>query len=313
MNLEHILLPFVVEERMKKTLWIVVGLAVVGFVGYRVYTAIQAKQVINRQGSVAKAIPVEVTKPTMSLIVDRILQTGTVSSQSEVTLYSKVAGKLVKNLVEMNDIINPSQVVALIDRDEVGYTYNQYELKSNAKGTVAKVFQNPGAVINPNTPLYLVIDIEVVKAVVAVPEANIRFVPVGHSAVVTAQAYPDQRFVGKVTNHSAVANPASRTIDVEVSVVNPKHLLKPGMFVQAEFVLQKRTAMLVPLAAVTEREGKEVVFTAMDSIALMKPVTTGSATRDSVEITSGLQTTDRVVVTGTQLLNDRDRIRVSVQ
>jgi multidrug efflux pump subunit AcrA (membrane-fusion protein) len=310
---KHTLLPFVEEKKMKKTLWIIVGLAVVGFVGYRAYMAMQAKQAINDQGSDAKAVPVEVTRPTMSSIVDRILQTGTVSSQSEVTLYSKVAGKLVKNLVEMNDNINPSQVVALIDRDEVGYTYNQYELKSNAKGTIAKVFQNPGAVINPNTPLYLVIDIDVVKAVVAVPEAQIRFVPVGHSAVVTAQAYPDQQFAGKVTNHSAVANPASRTIDVEVSVMNPKHLFKPGMFVQAEFILRKRTAMLVPLAAVTEREGKKVVFTVLDTIAMMKTVTTGSATRDSVEIMGGLQTSDRVVVTGTQLLNDKDRIRVSVQ
>ena len=298
---------------MKKTLWIIVGLAVVGFVGYRTYIAMQAKQAIEQQGSVAKAIPVEVTKPTMGSIVDRILQTGTISSQSEVTLYSKVAGKLVKNLVEMNDNINPSQVVALIDRDEVGYTYNQYELKSNAKGTIAKVFQNPGAMINPNTPLYLVIDVDVVKAVVAVPEAQIRFVAVGHSAVVAAQAYPDQQFAGKVTNHSAVANPASRTIDVEVSVTNPKHLLKPGMFIQAEFVLQTRTAMFVPLAAVTEREGKKVVFTALDSIVVMKTVTTGNATGDLVEITGGLQTSDRVVVTGTQLLNDKDRIQVSVR
>ena len=298
---------------MKKTLWIIVGLAVVGFVGYRIFLAMQAKQTMNQQGSVAKAIPVEVTTPTMSSIVDRILQTGTVSSQSEVTLYSKVAGKLVKNLVEMNDNINPLQVVALIDRDEVGYTYNQYELKSNAKGTIAKVFQNPGAVINPNTPLYLVIDVDIVKAVVAVPEGQIRFVPVGHAAVVTAQAYPEKKFTGTVTNQSAVANPASRTIDVEVSVVNPKHLLKPGMFVQAEFVLQRRAAMLVPLAAVTEREGKKVVFTALDSTAIMIAVTTGSATRDSVEITNGLQSADRVIVTGTQLLNDKDRIHVSVQ
>jgi RND family efflux transporter MFP subunit len=161
--------------------------------------------------------------------------------------------------------------------------------------------------------LYHVIDIDVVKAVAAVPEAQIRFVPVGHAAMVTAQAYPEQRFAGRVTNHSAVANPVSRTIDVEVSVANPKHLLKPGMFVQAEFILQKRSALLVPLAAVTEREGRQVVFTVSDSTAVMKQVTTGSATRDSVEITQGLQTTDQVIVTGTQLLNDRDRIQLPIQ
>lgn len=296
---------------MKKAVWIILGLIVFGFIGYRAYVAVQAKQVMNAQNSTAKATPVELTHPTMSTIVDRIVQTGTISAQAEVTLYSKVAGKLVKNLVEMNDMVSPSQVVALVDRDEVGYNYNQYEVKSNAKGTIAKVFLNPGAVINPNTPLYLVVDVDVVKAIVAVPEAQIRLVSVGHPAIVTAQAYPDQHLVAKVTNSSPVANPASRTIDVEISVANPKHLLKPGMFIQAELVLQRHTAMVVPLAALTEREGKKVVFTAQDSLALMKTVTTGMVTRDSVEITSGLQMTDRVVVTGTQLLNDKDKIVVS--
>ncbi len=296
---------------MKKAVWIVLGLIAVGFIGYRAYVAVQAKQAMNAQSSTVKATPVEVTHPTMSAIVDRIVQTGTISAQAEVTLYSKVAGKLVKNLVEMNDMVNPSQLVALVDRDEVGYNYNQYEVKSNAKGTIAKVFLNPGAVISPNTPLYLVVDVDVVKAIVAVPEAQIRFVPIGHPAIVTAQAYPDLHLAAKVTNLSPVANPASRTVDVEISVANPKHLLKPGMFIQAELVLQRHAAMVVPLAAVTEREGKKVVFTAQDSLALMKTVTTGMATRDSVEITGGLQMTDRVVVTGTQLLNDQDKIVVS--
>jgi RND family efflux transporter MFP subunit len=152
-----------------------------------------------------------------------------------------------------------------------------------------------------------------VKAVVAVPEAQIRFVPVGHRATVTAAAYPDVRFSGNVTNISPVANPASRTIDVEISVVNPRHLLKPGMFIQAELVLQKRPAMMIPLAALTEREGKKVVFIAVDSLVHLQPVITGSATKDSVEITAGLLKTNRVVVTGTQLLNDKDRVIVVAQ
>jgi membrane fusion protein (multidrug efflux system) len=298
---------------MKKIIWTIIGLSIVGFIGFRIVVSIQAKQALNNQGAEVKVLPVEVCTPTMSAIIDRIVQTGNISAQSEVTLYSKVAGKLVKNLVEMNDPVKPGQVVAMVDRDEVGYEYNQFEVKSNAKGTVAKVFLNPGAVINPNSPLYLVVDVDVVKAVVAVPEGQIRFVPIGHPATVTAAAYPDQQFAGRVTNLSPVANPVSRTIDVEISVANQRHLLKPGMFIQAELVLQKRAAMMVPLAALTEREGRKVVFTAVDSLAVLKVVSTGSATRDSIEVTSGLQKTDRVVVTGTQLLNDKDRIRLASQ
>ncbi len=295
---------------MKKAFWTTLALLVVGYIGFRVVVAIQAKQALNNQSAAERIIPVEVCTPTMGAIIDRIVQTGTIAPRSEVTLYSKVAGKLVKNQVEMNDAVKPSQVVALVDRDEIGYEYNQHEVKANASGIVARVFQNPGGVVTPNTPLYLIIDIDVVKAVVAVPESQIRFIPVGHPAMVVAAAYPDQRFSGRVTNVSPMANPVSRTIDVEISVDNRQHLLKPGMFVQAELVLKKRSAMLVPLAAVTEQEGKKVVFTTQGDIAKLRIVTTGSASRDSVEILGGLQKDDRIIVTGTQLLNDGDRIRI---
>ncbi len=295
---------------MKKTIGLILGLVVVGFIVYRVFVAIEAKQAVNEQAAESKITPVEVTRPTMSSVVDRILQSGTISAHAEVTLYSKVAGKLERNLVEMNDNVKPAQVVSLVDRDEVGYTYNLYEVKSNAKGTVARVLQNPGAVISPNTPLYFVVDIDSVKAIIQVPESQIRFVRLRHPASVLVQAYPGQQFTGSVSNLSPVANPASRTIDVEISIANPRHMLKPGMFVQAELVLQKRTAMVVPLASVTEREGRKVVFVALDSVAEMKSVTTGTAVGDAVEITDGLRLADLVVKTGTHLLNNRDRIRV---
>lgn len=298
---------------MKKIVFAIVGVAILGFIGYRVIVSVQEKRAVNAQTGTAKVTPVDVVSPVMSTIVDRLMQSGTISAQSEVTLYSKVAGKLEKNLVEMNDDVKPGQLVALVDRDEVGYSYNQYEVKSNAEGTIAKVFQNPGAVVNPNTPLYLLVNVDIVKAIIAVPESQIRHIRSRHPATVTAQAYPDRKFSGAVSNVSPVANPVSRTIDVEISVANGQHLLKPGMYIQAELVLQQRTAMIIPLAAVTEREGRQVVFIARDTLAVAQVIFTGSAMRDSVEIVQGLRLSDKVIVTGTHLLNDKDKIRLASQ
>jgi membrane fusion protein (multidrug efflux system) len=85
------------------------------------------------------------------------------------------------------------------------------------------------------------------------------------------------------------------------------------MFIQAELILQKRNAMMVPLAAVTEREGQKVVFIAQDSIAAMHAISTGSAMRDSIEIVRGLKLSDRVIVSGTHLLNDKDKIKLATR
>jgi multidrug efflux pump subunit AcrA (membrane-fusion protein) len=301
---------FFKEDVMKKVVWTFIGLAVVGFIGYRAIVAIQAKQTVASRVAEERVIPVEAGMPVMSDVVEKIFQTGAISARSEVTLYPKVSGKLAKNLVEMSDDVSPAQVVALVDRDEVGYEYKQYEVRGNVKGTVARVYLHPGAAVNPNTPLCQIVDIDIVKAIVPVPEGQIRFVSVGHSALVTSPAYPDRKFPGKVTNISPLANPVNRTIEAEISVANPRHLLKPGMFVQAELVLERRRAMLVPFSAVTEREGRKVAFVVQDSTAVMRPVTTGAAVNDSIEITSGLQLRDRIVITGTELLNDRDKIQV---
>jgi len=295
---------------MKKIVWTVIGLAVVGFFTYRAVVALRGKQALSNEAVPEHITPVEIGMAVASDIVERSYLTGSISAWSEVTLYAKVSGKLAKNLVDMNDNVLPTHVVALVDRDEVGYDYKQYEVRANAKGTVARVYLNPGAAVNPATPLCQIVDIDVVKAIVPVPEGQIRFVSVGHSALLTSPAYPGRQFTGKVTNISPLANAGNRTIDIEMGIANPGHLLKPGMFVQAELILDRRRAILIPFSAVTEREGRKVVFVVQDSTALMKPVTAGIAMRDSIEITGGLQLGDRVVITGAELLNDRDKVRV---
>jgi len=296
---------------MKKIVWTIIGLALVGFLAYRAIVALRAKQALTNEVAAERITPVEIGMPAASEVAERSYQTGSIYARSEVTLYPKVSGKLAKNLVDMNDDVMPTQVVALVDRDEVGYDYKQYEVRANAKGTVARVFLNPGAAVNLTTPLCQIVDVDVVKAILPVPEGQIRFISVGHSALLTSPAYPGRHFPGKVTNISPLANPVNRTIDVEIGIANPGHLLKPGMFVQAELILDRRRAMLIPFSALTEREGKKVVFVVQDSTVVMKPVTTGIAMRDSIEITGGLQLRDRIVITGTELLNDRDKVRVA--
>jgi len=296
---------------MKKVIWILIGVALLAFIAYRAAVVIKEKSGIESQDTPEKIFSVEVGRPSRSVIVERIYQTGTIAAQSEVTLYSKVSGKLVKNLVQMNDLVLPNQTIALVDRDEVGFEFNQFEVKSSTRGTVAKVFLNPGAVVNPNVPMFHIVDIDIVKAVFAVPEDKIRFVSIGHPAKVTLQAYPGQSFTGEVTNISPVANPMNRTIDVEISVSNTQHKLKPGMYAEAELVLDRRSVVLVPLSAVTERAGKKVVFVVNDSTVSLRPVATGVVTVDSLEITSGLSPNEQIVITGTQMLNDKNKIAIN--
>jgi len=183
---------------------------------------------------------VETTVPRAVEITDKIKASGNLQADSEITLYSKVSGKVSKSLVKMGTVVQPGQVVAIVIRDEVGYEFNPYELKSDVKGIVARLLQNPGAAVNPNVPLMTIVDVDLVKAVAAVDERKIRHIQIGQPAQVRLEAYPGEAFQARVTNISPLCNPVSRTVDIEVSIPNAQHRLKPGMYAEVELTESKR-------------------------------------------------------------------------
>jgi multidrug efflux pump subunit AcrA (membrane-fusion protein) len=295
---------------VKRIIVILLSLAVVGFVAFRASVNYKAKRAAQNQPVAEKIVPVQTTAALAREFVDTVKASGNIQADSEVILYSKVPGKIAQNNVKMGTVVTPGMTVALVNRDEIGYKFNTYEVKSDVKGVVSRVLQNPGALVNPNTPLMNVVDIDVVKAVAAVDELKIRFVRMGQSVKVRLQAYPGEAFNARVTNISPVSNPLSRTVDVEVSIPNSGHRIKPGMYAEAEFEQGKHSGLVLPILAVVDRAGRKYVFLVVDGKAVMKEVTTGAVAGDAIEITSGLDGTETLVTTGADKLENNDKVIV---
>ena len=279
------------------------------FVGIRVNQKIQAKKKAMNQPAAVKVVPVETTQPSRQEIIETIHASANIQADSEVTIYSKVNGKIAQNLVKMGSSIQSGQVVAIVNRDEVGYEFKPYEVKSDAKGVVSRLMQNPGAAVNPNVPLMTLVDIDTVKAVAAVDEKKIRFIMMNQPARVTLEAYPGEVFAAFVTNISPVANAVNRTIDVELSIPNANHRIKPGMYAEVEWTESRRSSLVVPLTSVVEVAGQKYVFIADNGLARINAVTVGAVVGDSIEILSGLKGDEQVVTTGASQLNDKDKIK----
>ena len=278
------------------------------FIGLRVKQNVQARREAMSQPVPEKIVPVETAAPQMIDVVEKIRASANIQADSEVTIYSKVGGKIVQNLVKMGSPVEPGQVVAVVNRDEVGYDYKPFEVKSDAKGVVSKLLLNPGAAVNASIPLLTLVDIDTVKAMAAVDEKKLRFISMNQPAMVTLEAYPGESFPARVTNISPVANAVNRTIEVELSIANPGHRIKPGMYAEAEWTASRRRALVVPLVALVERAGRKFVFLAAEGQARIVPVDTGAVVGDSVEILSGLKGEERVITIGANQLNDKDRV-----
>ncbi|RLS54907.1 MAG: efflux RND transporter periplasmic adaptor subunit [Planctomycetota bacterium] len=114
------------------------------------------------------------------------------------------------------------------------------------------------------------------------------------------EAWPDKSFEAQIFYTGDVVQETTRTISLRALAPNSEGLLKPGMFVTVELPsLDTHPVIQVPQAAIQDHEGKSFVFvqTGQESFQ-RRDVTLGRRNRRTVEILSGLQPHEKVVVSG---------------
>lgn len=199
--------------------------------------------------------------------------------------------------------------------DELKINLSETIITSPVTGFVGKRSLDPGAWVTPNTALISVVDISTVRLVANVVERDLRRVTQGMAAGVGVDAYPGERFVGRVARVAPVLDPATRTAQIEVEIPNPQGRLKPGMYAKVEFTVEQHdNALVVPSNAVVDYNGQRGVFIPdEENIARFQAIKTGIEQPDLVEVAGGLKEGDRVVTTGAAALRDGDQILLSGQ
>ena len=113
-------------------------------------------------------------------------------------------------------------------------------------GVVIERLAAAGDYVETGQPIYRLADLSHLWVALEVYESDLQWLKVGQQAVFDVQAYPGERFTGKVTFIDPILNEASRTVGVRVDLPNPDGRLKPGMFVRG--VIEADLNML-PVAA----------------------------------------------------------------
>jgi RND family efflux transporter MFP subunit len=188
-------------------------------------------------------------------------------------------------------------------------------LASPISGIIARRAIEVGATVAPGQPVFTIVDLDPVRVRVGVPEADVGRITEGAAATVRIPAL-DTSFAGRVSLIGVVADPATRSYTVEISVPNPTRRLRAGMVAEATVANgQSRSATVVPATAVVHDGGvngtTSVYVLDQDGARVhARRVTTGAAHGDSLEITSGIAPNDQVVVAGQQRLRDGARVQL---
>lgn len=182
---------------------------------------------------------------------------------------------------------------------------------SPISGQVVKRFVGVGEQVDGTAaqPLLEVANVDRVEVGAHVSSEHLGRVRVGQPAAIVSDAWPERTFEGEVLAIAPAIDPATNAALVRIRVKNPEHLLKVGMFAQARIGLrEKKGVLVVPPSAVSKTDEGTAVYVVSGEEAVRTKVTIGLETPEAVEVLSGVEEGQKVLVSSIHGLGEKARL-----
>lgn len=172
-------------------------------------------------------------------------------------------------------------------------------------------YYSPGIRIENGQEVLSMMNYSTMLLDLSMPENLMGQVQVNQPANIMNYALPDDTLKGRITELSPAIDMEARTFKGRIRVINKQELLKPGMFVKAEIVVEQRdSALVIPKDVVLTEGNRKMVFIAKNSAAEKRYIRTGIETLTEIEVTEGLKVNERLIVKGFETLKDRSKVKV---
>jgi len=230
--------------------------------------------------------------------MDTLIQYGSISKQAYDK--TKMGYELAKtNFETLNENVN---LYAPFNGIITGKYYNEKEMYSsmspNMQTGVASIVS--------------IMQIDVLKITIGVSEKYFPVVKKGMNANLTCDIFPGEQFPGTVYNTYPVINASTKTFDVEIKISNYNEKLRPGMFAKVELNFGHKETIVIPVIAILKQDGtnKRFVFIEKNNKADRRYVEIGKRFDDEVEILSGINAGENLIIAGQAKLMDGNAVKV---
>ncbi len=208
---------------------------------------------------------------------------------------------------------------AAIEYVNAKYAYENAEIQQ-AKMTIKAPFDGvivelpyhtEGVKIDQGQLLVKVMQYDQLLMDIKLPEKHLPEITVNQTVQISNYNVAKDTIYGKISQISPVVNADTRTFQSVLQIDNARRLLRPGMFIKAYILSEKREGTIViPKETVISRQDGKVVFTVENGIATEKKITTGLESADAVEVVSGLKINDRLVISGFETLRNKSKVSI---
>lgn len=187
-------------------------------------------------------------------------------------------------------------------------------ISAPVSGMVTAKHVERGSAVSTNQAMFEIADDSLLVVRVRVSELDVVHLEPGTSVTLRLDAYPDAHIAGRIRRIFPSADAASRLVPVEVALGRaPAGVeVRPGFLARAEFALAGREDVLaVPASAVGVSGAGPYVYVVEADTLVRRTVATGMTATGWIEVTSGLETGDRVVSSGHVNLRQGTPVRVT--
>jgi len=267
--------------------------------------------------------PLETAKVTRGNILAQLPTTGVVIPRNRLGIKPPVAGRVEEVLAVEGQRVSKGQVLAwmssseraaLLDAarakgpEEVKYWEDIYQpapIVAPLSGFIIKRSIEPGQFMSLSDDVLVMADHLIVQA--QVDETDIGHIKVGQTSAIVLDAYPDEKIPGRVEQIAYESETINNVTVYKVNVL-PEAVpgyFRSGMSATVNFVMDQRDNVLeLPLTAVKKKGGRSYVFVRQNGQVKTLQVQSGLENTTKVEIVSGLNEGDEVVIPSTKMVQE---------
>jgi RND family efflux transporter MFP subunit len=164
---------------------------------------------------------------------------------------------------------------------------------------------------NTGTDMFTLMNDDVLRIQLYVPQDQAFGVAPGVEAVVRVPELPGREFPGTVTRIADALQPGTRTLLTEVDVPNPDHALPAGVYCTVELKIPRKTpSLIIPAAAIVFNADGLSVMVVEDGVAHVRQVTESRDFGTTVELSAGVKDGDQVILNPPVDLTDGHKVTI---
>lgn len=199
------------------------------------------------------------------------------------------------------------------------YSYNnariqlgKLQIKAPFTGTIVELpYYTPNTRVEAAQTMVKLMDYDLLHSELSFPARELTRIKVGQPVHVTHHAMTEDTLQGTVTRVSPALDSETRSFKVSVEVDNKTHILRPGMFVRINTVVDRKdSTIVIPREIILSKRRGKTVYVVEKGAAFERILSTGLENSDEIEILEGLKEGDRLVVRGFETLRNSSKVKI---